>query len=471
MDHKKIGVRYMVTAFGFFLLAGLLALVMRAQLALPNESLLPPEQYDQLFTMHGTMMIFFFATPMLSGFGNFLVPLMIGARDMAYPRLNAFGYWVFLFSGLFMFSSFLIGAAPDGGWFAYVPLTGPVYSPNVNIDFWALGLIFLSIATTAGAINFIVTIFKLRAPGMSVNRMPLFVWAILGTSFAIMFALPPLTAGNLLLLARPHPGHALLQPAGRRRPAALAAPVLVLRPPGRLHHLPAGRGHGFGSDPGHGAGARSSAIPRGVLATMTIGFIGFGVWVHHMFATGLPQLSLGFFGAASMLIAIPSGVQIFAWIATIWHGQRRWRVPFLFMLGFIVLFVIGGITGVMFAVVPFDWQATDTTSSWRTSTTCCSVAPSSRSSAALYYWLPKITGRMLSEKLGTLCFRADVHRLQSHLSSPCTSPAWRACRVASTRIDAGWAGPATTWPRPSASFMLGLAMLVFIIDYLCAAFG
>ena len=199
VDHKTIGLRYIYTAFLFFLMGGLEALMMRTQLARPENTFLSPEAYNQLFTMHGTTMIFFFATPMMFGFGNYLIPLMIGARDMAFPRLNAFGYWIFLFAGLFMYSSLFLGAAPDGGWFAYTPLTGPEYSPGINLDFWILGLLFLGIATTAGAINFIVSIFKLRAPGMSVGRLPLFVWAILVTSFAVLFALPALNAANLLL--------------------------------------------------------------------------------------------------------------------------------------------------------------------------------------------------------------------------------------------------------------------------------
>jgi heme/copper-type cytochrome/quinol oxidase subunit 1 len=200
VDHKKIGRRYIWTAFVFFTLAGFEALAMRTQLARPNEGLIGPGAYNQLFTMHGTTMIFLFATPMLFGFGNYLVPLMIGARDMAFPRLNAFGYWVFLFAGVLMNASFLLGRAPNGGWFNYVPLTGPAYTPQVNIGFYLVGLLFLGISTTAGAINFIVTTFKLRAPGMSLNRIPLFVWAILATAFAVVFALPPLNADNAMLL-------------------------------------------------------------------------------------------------------------------------------------------------------------------------------------------------------------------------------------------------------------------------------
>ena len=213
VDHKRIGIRYLFTAFGFFVAAGVEALVMRTQLARPREGLVSPEAFDQLFSLHGTTMIFLFVTPMLSGFGNYLVPLMIGSRDMAFPRLNAFSYWVFLASGLFIYSSVPFGLAPNDGWFNYVPLSGKAFTPDKNIDFYALGLIFLTISTTAGAANFIVTIFKLRAPGMSINRMPLFCWAVLTTSFAVIFALPSLTVANMMLELERNWGFHFFQPA------------------------------------------------------------------------------------------------------------------------------------------------------------------------------------------------------------------------------------------------------------------
>jgi len=400
VDHKRIGVRYLVTATVFFLLAGLEALTMRTQLARPNERLLTPEAYNQLFSMHGVTMIFLFVTPMLSGFGNYFVPLMIGARDMAFPRLNALGYWVFLASGLFMYSSLLIGSAPDAGWFSYAPLS---LSPGSNLDFYGLGLIFLGISSTAGAINFIVTIFRLRAPGMSLNRMPLFCWAVLATSLSLVFAVPSLTADCLLLeLSRKwgyhffdntHGGDALLWQHlfwifGHPDVYIIFLPAVGIvstiipvfsRRPMVSHHLVA-------------------------LATMATGFLGFGVWVHHMFAVGLPQVTMTFFAAASMVIAIPSGIQVFAWLATILGGRPVLKTTFLFIVGFIVVFVIGGLSGVMFAVIPFDQQVTDSyfvVAHFHYVLFGGAVFPIL---AAIYYWLPKITGRMLDERAGVTSF-------------------------------------------------------------------
>ena len=403
VDHKKIGRRYIITAFAFLLAGGVQALFMRAQLARPDETLLGPDVYNQLMTMHGTTMIFLFATPIIAGFGNYLVPLMIGSRDMAFPRLNALSYWIYLFSGLFLYSSFLVGAAPDGGWFNYVPLTGSAYAPDLNIDFWLLGIAFLGVSTTVGGINFIVTIFKLRAPGMSVNRMPLFVWSILVVAFMIVFALPALTLACILLeldrklgmhfFDAEHGGSALL-----------------------WQHLFWFFGHPevyIVSIPG--AGLISSIIPAFTRRRMVgytwiatsmvaIGVISFGVWVHHMFTTGIPELSLDFFTAASLIIGIPSGVQVFSWVATIVEGRVLWRTPFLYSIGSIVIFVLGGVTGVMVAVAPFDAQVHDSyfvVAHFHYVLVGMLLFPAL---AALYHWMPKVTGRMMNERLGTIAF-------------------------------------------------------------------
>jgi cytochrome c oxidase subunit I+III len=401
VDHKKIGVRYLVTASVFFVLAGLEALTLRTQLATPNAGLLSPEAYDQLFSMHGLTMIFLFVTPMLSGFGNYLVPLQIGSRDMAFPRLNAFGYWVFLGAGLFIYSSLLIGRAPDNGWFNYAPLSSSAH--GVNIDFYGLGLIFLGVSTTAGAINFIVTILNLRAPGMSLNRIPLFCWAVLATSLSIVFAIPSLTADCLLLeLSRKWGLHFFDQTTGGDPLLWQHLFWIFGHPDVYIIFLPA-------------VGIVSSIVPvfsrrpmaayhLVALATMATGFLGFGVWVHHMFAVGLPQITMTFFAAASMAIAIPSGIQVFAWIATIIGGQPLLRTPFLFIVGFIVVFVIGGLSGVMFAVIPFDQQVTDSyfvVAHFHYVLFGGAVFPIF---AGIYFWLPKITGRMFSERAGVLSF-------------------------------------------------------------------
>ncbi|TML00571.1 MAG: cytochrome c oxidase subunit I [Actinobacteria bacterium] len=403
VDHKKIGKHYIYTAFLFFTAGGIEAMLLRAQLARPNEHLLNPEAYNQLFSMHGITMIFWFVTPMLFGFGNYFVPLMIGARDMAFPRLNAFGYWIFLFSGIFVYSSFLIGRAPDDGWFNYPTLSNLHYTPGLNIDYYTLGLAFLSVSTTVGSINFIVTIFKLRAPGMSIARMPLYVWSILATSFAVVFALPSLTVANVMLELDRRVGFNFFNVA-KGGDVVLWQHLFWIfgHPDVYIIFLPA-------------VGIVSTIIPTFArrriigyvwlaLATMSIAIIGFGVWVHHMFAVGLPNLSMAFFSAASMLITIPSAVQIFAWIATIISGRPVLKTPMLFILGFIFVFVVGGVTGVMFAAVPFDQQITDSyfvVAHFHYVLFGGAVFPIL---AAIYYWTPKMFGRLLHEGWGKLSF-------------------------------------------------------------------
>jgi cytochrome c oxidase subunit I+III len=403
VDHKKIGRRYMVTASLWFVLAGLQALVMRAQLAQPGGTLLDPDTYNQLFTLHGTAMIFLFATPMLFGFGNFLVPLMVGTRDMAFPRLNAFGYWVFLFAGLLMFSSFLFDRAPDGGWFAYVPLTGPRYSPRVNIDVYVLGLLFLGISTSAGAINFIVTALKLRAPGMSLNRVPLFVWAIVATSFAVVFALPPLNLANAMLFLDRRFGMDFFEPASGGDPILWQHLFWLFgHPDVYIIVLPA---LGIVSAIVPTFSRRPiAAYPLITLAMIATAVISFGVWVHHMFAVGLPQLSMSFFSAASLVITIPGGIQIFSWVVTMLRGRVVLATPMLFVIGFLITFVLGGLTGVMFAVVPFNQQTTDSyfvVAHFHYVLFGGAVMPIL---GGLYYWMPKFTGRMLSERVGCWSF-------------------------------------------------------------------
>ncbi|MHB8627473.1 MAG: cytochrome c oxidase subunit I [Aggregatilineales bacterium] len=399
VDHKVIGIRYMITGFIFFLLAGFDAELIRLQLAAPNGTVLSPETYDQVFTMHGTVMIFFVATPVLFGFGNYLLPLMIGARDMAFPRLNALGYWIFLFAGLFLYTSVLLGMAPDGGWFAYVPLTGPKYAPGLNLDFWALALIFLSLSTVGGSINFIVTILKMRAPGMSINRMPLFAWGIFVTAFAVLFAVPALTAANVLLMLERRLGFPFYDPAAGGNPLLWQHLFWIFgHPDVYIIFLPA-------------VGMVSEIVPVFarrrvlgytllVLSTITIAIIGFGVWVHHMFAVGLSPVEDSFFSVASIVIGIPSGLQIFAWLATLLSGRPRLKTAFLYIAAFVVQFVIGGLTGVMFPAVPFDKQITDSyflVAHFHYTLVGSAMFPVL---AALYYWFPKMSGRMLNERLG-----------------------------------------------------------------------
>ena len=403
VNHKRLGMRYIYTAFFFFFTSGLMALVMRTQLAEPNQQLLSPETYNQLFTVHGTTMIFLFNTPVLAGFGIYFIPLMIGARDMAFPRLNAFGYWVFVLSGLFIYSSFLTGSAPDGGWFAYVPLTGPQYSPGHALDFWGLGIAFTGISTTTGAVNFIVTIFKLRAPGMTLNRMPIFAWSMLVFSFMVVFSFPSITLASSLLELDRIFGTQFFNPAH-------FGSVLLYQhlfwfwghPEVYILLVPA-------------TGMVSMIIPvfsrrpiAGyvwvVHALVAIGFISFGVWAHHMFATGMPILAMSFFASVSLLVTIPSGIQFFAWIATLWSGTVRFTTPMLFMVGFLLVFLLGGVTGVMVAILPFDWQVTDSyfvVAHFHYVLNGAVVFPIF---GAIYYWVPKMTGRMMSERLGKASF-------------------------------------------------------------------
>jgi len=403
VDHKRIGTRYMATALVFFFLGGLEAAALRAQLARPEERLLSPEAYDQLFSMHGLTMIFLFATPMLSGFGNYFVPLQIGSRDMAFPKLNALGYWIFLGAGLFMYSGLILGKAPNAGWFNYVPLSAEQFDSGPNIDFYGLGLIFLGISTTAGAINFIVTIAKLRAPGMSINRIPLFCWAVLGTSLAIVFAIPALTAASGLLELDRLFGFRVFDLSGGGNPVLWQHLFWIFgHPDVYIIFLPA-------------VGIVSTIVPTFArrpmvaytwmaLATMMIAFLGFGVWVHHMFAVGLPQLTITFFAAASLLIAVPSGVQVFGWLATLVGGRPVLKTPLLYVLGFFLVFVLGGVTGVMFAVIPFDQQVTDSyfvVAHFHYVLFGGAVFPIL---AGIHYWLPKISGRMPSETLGQVSF-------------------------------------------------------------------
>jgi cytochrome c oxidase subunit I len=405
VDHKRIGVRYMMTSLAFLLVGGVEALIMRTQLTHSQAGLIGPETYNQLMSMHGTTMILLFNTPMFAAFGNYLLPLQIGTRDMAFPRLNALSYWVFLLSGLFMYASFVVGKVPDGGWFAYTPLTSSEYSPGVNMDFWAIGVTFLGVSTTVGAINFIVTTFRMRAPGMSFNRIPLFVWAIVAMSFMIIFALPAITLSGLLLE---------LDRAFRMdwfNPGAGGSPLLYQHmfwiwghPEVYIVFIPA---TGIISMVISAFTHREIAAYRLVVAAIVAtSFISFGLWVHHMFATGIPFMVTSFFSAASMIVAIPSGVQMFAWVATIAgsRGRPRFEPPMLWALGFIVLFLIGGITGVMVGVVPWDLQVTDSyfvVAHFHYVLIGGSVFPIF---AGLHFWVPKITGRMYDKRRAVVAF-------------------------------------------------------------------
>src|SRR5215211_1629707 len=402
-DHKAIAMRYIVTAFVFFVLGGIEAALMRIQLAFPDSHFLNPDQYNQIFTVHGTTMMFLFAVPIMTAFGIYFVPLMIGARDVAFPRLNLYGYYVYLIGGILLYTGFFLNTGPDAGWFAYVPLSGPAYSPGKRVDIWAQMITFTEISALVGAVIVIGTTFKMRAPGMTLNRLPLFVWAQLVTAFMIIFAMPAVMLASSFLASDRLIDTHFFNPA-EGGDAILYQHLFWFfgHPEVYIIFIPA---LGFIS-PIIITFARRKIFGHLalVLSLISTAFIGFGLWVHHMFTTPIPQMGQSFFSAASMMIAIPSGVQIFCWIATLWGGKLNLKTPLYFVLGFFMIFVLGGLTGVMQASVPLDLQLHDTffvVAHFHYVLIGGAVFPLF---AAFYYWFPKFTGRMLSEQLARWVF-------------------------------------------------------------------
>jgi cytochrome c oxidase subunit 1 len=401
VDHKRIGILYGVTAFMFFLIGGVEALIIRLQLARPSGHVVTADQYNQIFTMHGVTMIFLVVMPLSAAFFNYLVPLMIGARDVAFPRLNAFSYWAFLFGGLFTYSSFLLGGAPNGGWFGYAPLSTEY--PAHNMDFYALGLLILGIASTVSAVNIAVTIINMRAPGMNLFRMPVFVWMTFVVQFLLVFALPVLTVGLVELFFDRHFGTHFFQAGSGGDPVLwqhffwlFGHPevyILILPAMGIVSEvLPV-----FARKPLFG-------YPVVVFSGIAIGIMGWGVWAHHMFAVGLGPVANSAFALSTMFIAVPTGVKIFNWIATLWGGNISFRAPLLFSIGFIAMFIIGGLSGVTHAVVPADYQQTDTYYVVAHFHYVLFGGSIFGLFSGVYYWWPKVFGRMLSEGLGKLHF-------------------------------------------------------------------
>jgi cytochrome c oxidase subunit I len=400
VDHKSISKRYIITAFVWFGLAGLNAGLMRLQLAFPEMRVLGPDRYNQVFTVHGSAMMFLFAVPVMLAMAIYIVPLMVGSRNISYPRLNAFGYWCFLIGGVLLFASFYVNVGPDAGWFMYVPLSGPQFGPGKRVDVWAQMVTFSEIAGLVAAVELCATIIKTRAPGMSLNRIPLYVWSILVVSVMILFALPVIAIASTMMLAMDR-----LVATQFFNQAEGGDPLLwqhlfwfFAHPEVYIMFIP---GLGFVSCIVETfTGRRVFGYPVMVASMIVTGFVAFGLWVHHMFATPIPQLGRSFFTAASIIIAIPAGAQIFCWIATIWHGRPRLATPMLFALGFIFVFVIGGLSGVMVASVPLDTQVHDSyfvVAHFHYVILGGVVFPLF---GALYFWFPKITGRMLSERLG-----------------------------------------------------------------------
>ena len=468
-DHKMIGMMYIITGFLFFMVGGLEAMLIRAELARPDGKILSPDIYNQIFTMHGVTMIFLFVMPTLTGFGNYIVPLMIGARDMAFPRMNAFGFWTTLFAGMFLQSSFLFGSAPNGGWFNYAPLNEAVCgvhtvqcASGMNGDFWLLGIMLLGVASIASGLNFVVTILKLRAPGMSINRMPLFTWMTLVTSFLLLFALPSLTAASILLLLDRRIGTHFYQYAFGGDPLlwqhlfwSFGHPevyILILPAFGIISEvLPV-----FSRKPIFGY---TFIAWSGV----AIGFLSFTVWAHHMFAVGLPSIAQAFFATSTTLIAIPTAVKIFNWLATIFGGKISFKAPMIFALGFIAMFLIGGLNGAALAIVPFDYQVTD--SYFVVSHIHYVLFGGSVFAifAGVYYWFPKMTGKFLGERMAQIQFwlmlvGMNLAFFPMHMLGLLGMPR----RVYTYPATSGW--NELNMLSTIGAFMIGISVMVFLYN-------
>lgn len=399
LQNDALGGRIMATAFTFFILGGILALLIRLQLLIPENTFMGPDTFNGLFTMHGSIMMFLFAVPMLEGFAIYLMPFVLGNREMPFPRLGQFSFFTFALGGILFLSSFVFGAVPDAGWFAYTPLSGMEYSPGLALDFWLLGLGVAEVAAIAAGIEIIIAILRMRAPGMSMSRMPILAWAYLVTAVAILFAFTTLLIASLLLELDRKLGTQFFDPLMGGSPLLWQHLYWIFgHPEVYIQFIPA-------------TGMISMMVPVFarhrligytyiVIALITTGFISFALWAHHMFAAGLPQVAMSFFSVASIMIAIPAGIQIFAWITTILYGKPVWNTPFLFILGFLITFVLGGLSGVMVGVAPLDWQVHDSyfvVAHFHYVLIGGVIFPIF---AALYYWMPVFSARQLNERLG-----------------------------------------------------------------------
>ncbi len=464
VSHRVVGQRFIVTGLIFFLIAGFLALLVRTQLIVPENTFLDAETYNQVFTMHGTLMMFLFAIPILEGFAVYLLPLMLGARDLIFPRLGAFGYWCYLFGGLIVLSSFLFNAAPDAGWFMYTPLSTKEYTPGLSADFWLIGVTFAEIASVTAAVEIIAAILCTRAPGMSLARIPIFGWYMLVTAFMIAVGFPPLIIGSILLEVERVLGLPFFDPTMGGDPLLWQHLFWLFgHPEVYIIFLPA-------------AGMVATMLPTfvgkplfgygfAVAAVVTMGFISFGLWAHHMFATGLPTITLSLFSAASAMVTIPTGVQIFCFILTLMQGRPRLTVPMLFILGFLFIFVIGGLTGVMLASVPFNWQAHDSyfvVAHLHYVLIGGMVFPLI---GAFYYWTPHFTGRMMSERLGKWAFWLmftgfHITFFLMHITGLRGMPR----RIATYPAGLGW--DRLNMLSSIGSYILAAGVLVFVWDFI-----
>jgi cytochrome c oxidase subunit 1 len=399
VDHKKLGLYYIICMLLFFVVSGCMAIAIRIQLAVPNNHFVSPETFNRLFTMHGTTMVYLVGMPMVAGLGNYLVPLMIGAREMAFPRLNAFGFWAFLFGGLLLYSSYVTGEVPDVGWFGYAPLTSNTFSHGTGTDFWLLGILLAGFGSIASAVNVIATAVAMRCPGMTLRRMPMFVWVMVVDAWLVLIVLPPLTAAQIMLLIDRGLGGNFFNPSaggqvllwqhffwifGHPEVYVLILPIFAIM----SEVVPV-----FSRKPLFGKSAMVAAI-------VAIGFIGVGVWAHHMFTVGLPAAANAFFAGATMLVGIPTGIKIFNWTATMYGGSIRFKTPMLFACGFLFQFLVAGLTGIMLATAPFDWQLHHSYFVVGHFHFTLIGGLVFGLFAGIYYWFPKATGKMTSETMG-----------------------------------------------------------------------
>jgi cytochrome c oxidase subunit I+III len=462
VNHTTLGLRFVAVAFGFFAIGGLLAMLIRAQLATPASVFLGPEAYNQIFTMHGTVMMFLFAIPMFEGFAIYLLPKLLGARDMAFPRLTAYGFWCYVLGGSILIAALVAGAAPHAGWFMYTPLSSGTYSPGINGDVWLLGVTFVEISALSAAIEIIVSILKLRAPGMSLERMPILAWYLLVVAFMMLFGFPPLILGSILLELERAAGLPFFDPTRGGDPLLWQHLFWLFgHPEVYIIFLPAA---GLVSTmlPAF-ARAELAAWPAIVVAVIATGFLSFGLWVHHMFTVGIPHLALAFFSAASGLVAVPTAVQIFAWIGTLAEGRPRWDVPMLWLAGFLAIFVLGGLTGVMLAMVPFNAQAHDSqfvVAHLHYVLVGGFVFPMM---AAAHYWLPHVTGRVSDLRLSVPAFWLifvgfNLTFLLMHLTGLLGMPR----RVSVYPAEAGWTG--LNLVSSVGGFLMAAGFALFVID-------
>jgi len=464
VNHSIIGVRFMATAFVFLIIGGGLGMLTRVQLATPRSAFMDAETYNQVFTMHGSILLFLFAIPMVEGIALYLRPKILGTREFAFPRLSAYGYWCYLFGGLILTGALILGVAPNAGWFMYTPLSSNVYSPGINADVWLVGVTLVEISALSMAVQLAASILKIRAPGMSLDRMPILGWYILVTALMMVMAFPPLILAAILLRVERSFGLPFFDPARGGDPLLWQHLFWLFgHPDVYIIFLPM-------------AGLLSTMIPvlanrpligyrAIVVAIIALAFVSFGIWVHHMFTVGIPHFALAFFSAGSAIAAVPTAVQIFAWIATLTYGKPRWNVPMLYIFGFFCTFVLGGLTGVMLAIVPFDWQAHDTYFVVAHFHYVVGGSIVFTMLAALYYWLPLLSGRTAMHRLSVPAFWLifigfNLTFLLMHLTGLLGMPR----RIFTYTGDEGW-----TWLNLLSSvggFIMTIGFGVVVIDLL-----